>query len=182
MLFLLRMRVINMFAGPGYGKSAAASGLHYEMKCRHHRVELVTERAREVVLDGSMKTLRCQPLLFGEQLYRLERLQGEVDWVITDSPILLSAVYQKNRYPDSFRKSVVDIFRGFDNINIALDMPQRDTVGADDPGRVHNVFESACIDFEIKDLLRSLNIPFITFETNREVSTRIYEYLFPSTA
>jgi len=56
---------------------------------------------------------------FAQQLHRLKRLEGKVDLVITDSPILLTLVYD----PDNnqlLHQLVRQQHNTFDNINIFL--------------------------------------------------------------
>ena len=45
------MKVINLFGGPGCGKSTTAADLFARMKLRGLSVELVTEYAKDVVWD-----------------------------------------------------------------------------------------------------------------------------------
>lgn len=86
--------VINLFAGPGAGKSTTAAGLFYLMKCKDLKVELVTEYAKELAYDGLLNgTAQQQYEIFDEQYARMKRLQGKVDYIITDSPILMQFMY-----------------------------------------------------------------------------------------
>ena len=45
------MKVINLFAGPGAGKSTTAAGLFHLMKIAGMNVELVTEFSRSWVVE-----------------------------------------------------------------------------------------------------------------------------------
>jgi len=51
------MKVINLFGGPGCGKSTAAAGLFHLMKSNHMSVELVNEFAKEIVWENNLVTL-----------------------------------------------------------------------------------------------------------------------------
>lgn len=128
------MKVINLFGGPGSGKSTTAAGLFYQMKLAGHKVELVTEYAKDLVYAGQLGTmLEQQEYIFAEQNWRLQRLLPHVDWAIVDSPILLSAIYpqlnQKQHgtkpWPalPEFIALVKKQFETYDNINIVLDRP-----------------------------------------------------------
>ena len=82
------MKVINLFGGPGVGKSTAAAGLFYEMKKRQLSVELVTEYAKDMVWENRQNILDDQIYIFAKQQRRIARLRDHhIDWVITDSPI-----------------------------------------------------------------------------------------------
>ncbi len=110
-------KIINLFAGPGAGKSTTAAGVFYQFKLAGINAELVTEVAKDMTWARRIQCLKSQPLIFGKQLNRIERLIGQVDYVITDSPVLLSAIYINKAYPDSFIDAIVDIFNTFDNAN-----------------------------------------------------------------
>lgn len=77
---------INLFGGPGTGKSTAAASLFAEMKKKGMDVELVTEVAKDFVWEERQKTLEIQPYITVKQYRNLFRLKGKVDYVITDAP------------------------------------------------------------------------------------------------
>ena len=122
------MIVINLFGEPGAGKSTAATYIFAMLKMQGIKCEYVSEFAKDMVWDEDFKALENQPYVFGCQSYRLSRIANEVDVAITDCPLLLSAVY--NRDPifiantalhEDFKKLVVSIFKSYDNINVLLD-------------------------------------------------------------
>lgn len=146
------MKVVNFFAGPAHGKSTLAAGLFYEMKVRGYKVELVTEYAKDLIYENRNFDLEDQLLIFLEQYRRLKRLKNNVDYVITDSPLLNSLIYDSNINLGSFNDLVVDIHNSFDNFNIFIENP---TKSYKDYGRIHNKEESKKIHFQIKELLNS---------------------------
>jgi len=91
-----RLRVINLWGGPGCGKSTTAAGLFNLMKNRGHKVELVTEYAKDLTYDRDQGGLADQLSILAQQNRRLSRLRGQVEWAITDSPLPLSLVYLKD--------------------------------------------------------------------------------------
>lgn len=109
------MHVVNMIGPPCARKSTVAAGLFYLMKCMGLRVELVTEFAKDMVWEGHFRLLDDQLFVFAEQNRRIHRLRGKVDFVITDSPLLLSAIYSPADYPERFKDLVDDFFRTYDN-------------------------------------------------------------------
>lgn len=110
------MNVINFFAGPGAGKSTLAAGLFYNLKMKGINVELTTEFAKDLTWEGRKIALGNQPYIFGKQYHKIHRLIGQVDAIITDSPLMLNLLYAKDMKP-SFKEYVVDINGGFDNID-----------------------------------------------------------------
>ena len=115
------MKVINLFGGPGSGKSTTAAGLFYRLKLKGVECEYVEEEAKQLVWEDREKTLQCQPYIFAKQMRNLWRLRDKVDIAVTDSPIFLSLVYA-NQYdwPKSFFEYVFRQFLEFDNINYLL--------------------------------------------------------------
>lgn len=113
------MRVINLFGGPGCGKSTTAAGLFYQMKHDGQRVELVTEYAKDIVWADRHRELDDQLYITGKQHHRLFHLKNKVDYCITDSPLILSLVYNRTM-PQSFHPFVIDVFHMYDNYAIIL--------------------------------------------------------------
>ena len=116
------MKVINLWGGPGCGKSTTAAGLFSLMKMRGHNVELVTEHAKDLTYDKDWDALKRQDDILYEQHDRQKRLMGHVDYAITDSPLPLSIIYGGPKYflDMNFVESVMEFFRLFDNHNIML--------------------------------------------------------------
>lgn len=112
-------QIINLFAGPGAGKSTTAARLFALMKEAGLNVELVTEYAKDLTWDKSWEVLNDQLLVTAEQNHRIERLVGTVDWIITDSPILLGLAYLKEPWP-GFGKLVIDLWQSRYNHAVIL--------------------------------------------------------------
>jgi len=107
--------IINLFGPPGSGKSTTAANLFGVMKLLGKSVELVHEVAKDYTWEHRNVALNCQPLIFGKQLFRLEKLLGQVEYVVTDSPILLSAIYGNEGY--EWVRYVCHKFKSMKNIN-----------------------------------------------------------------
>ena len=148
--------IVNLYAGPGTGKSTTCAGVFSELKWAGIDCEMATEFAKDKVWEKSFKTLECQPYIFGKQLHRISRLNGEVDVVITDSPVLLSLIYDKTKSV-KFADFVVEEFNKFNNYNIFLHRKK-----AYNPnGRMQTENEAKDIDSKIKEMLIKYNIEFV---------------------
>jgi len=86
--------VINLFGGPNSGKSTCASGLFYFLKLKHFHCEIVREYVKSWAWEGRKPNKYDQPYIFGKQLKYESSLYDKVDFIITDSPLMLSAFYE----------------------------------------------------------------------------------------
>jgi hypothetical protein len=154
------MKVINFIGAPGAGKSTAAAGLYYIMKKLYMSVELTTEYAKEHAYAQTGHLLADQVKVLGEQHHRLFRLKN-VDWVITDCPLLLSTIYEPEDYPKSFRPFVLDLFKSYDNIIYFIERNHP----YDPDGRFQTESESDMKASEIKRFLNENNIQYKTFKS-----------------
>ena len=114
------MLVVNLFGGPGVGKSTLAAGIFCRLKRRGFNVELVTEYAKDLTWEKNHCKLGNQLRVFAEQYHRLQRLNGQVDIAITDAPLLASIAYAGPELPPSFAALVADMHRELGGINILL--------------------------------------------------------------
>ena len=86
--------VINLFGGPGAGKSTLASELFVLLKRNGHQVELVREYAKSWAYDHKhIDTLMKQTYILAKQAQRESSLYGKVRYIITDCPLALSGYY-----------------------------------------------------------------------------------------
>lgn len=96
------MKIINLFGGPGSGKTTLAYYLAYRFKQAGFRAELVGEAAREIIYDRNPPTtggtaaqlIDNQFLIIGLQSERIQRLfRHGVEVAIADSPLLMGLMY-----------------------------------------------------------------------------------------
>lgn len=119
----METKVINLFGNPGSGKSTVAAYLFTELKAMRIETELVTEVAKDLVWDEDWKRLNNQMYVFSSQLQRVDRLIGKVEYVITDSPLVLQIGYYKERNlpaPKHFKKLCLAYAKRYNNVDIFL--------------------------------------------------------------
>lgn len=153
-----RLRVINLWAGPGAGKSTMAAGLFNLMKCRGYSVELVVEWAKEAVYEDRLSTLMGNQLyVFAKQDARLRRLIGKSTYAITDSPLPLSTIYGQDAPFNEhwFYDCVMGTWRSYENINVRVDRVKVYST----QGRTQTKEEAIKLDRSIYDLASRLCAP-----------------------
>ena len=144
------MIVINLFGGPGIGKSTQASYLFYRLKELQLNVELVSEYAKELTWENNLDKLSDQLYVSAKQNRRLKRLEGKVDVVVTDSPLLLGIHYATpNFIGGTFEPMMHELFRAYNNYNVLL---TRCKVYRNE-GRFQNEDEAKEIDVSIRNML-----------------------------
>lgn len=174
--------VVNLFAGPGAGKTVMAMSLVVELKKQGIHAEYVSEVAKGCVYrldnyrlpkedakaaaDLISGRFYDQVELLQEQKYQLDIFAGstQVDVVITDSPLVLSAAYLKD---DDMRPVFEDMVKDealkYHNINYFI---HRNTTEFEAEGRIHTLAQSVEKDKEVKDLLNRLGQRYLI--VNRE--------------
>lgn len=116
------MKVINFFGEGCVGKSTHASGLYAEMKKRGYNVELATEWVKKFFYVDKVEYVPNQFLITGQQIDQLKRLEGHVDYVITDSPVYLGSIYCKLFNCNyALSDAIKQEFFKFNNYNILLE-------------------------------------------------------------
>lgn len=162
------MIVVNLFAGPGSGKSTTCAGLFHKLKLAGVNCEMALEYAKDKVWEESYKILDDQIYVFGKQLHRIFRLKDKVDVVITDSPLPLSIYYDKSANP-YFADLVMNQFNEFNNINYFI--VRDDTYNS--KGRMQTEQEAKEIDSEVSLILGHYNIKY-TKVTKSEAVDKIF--------
>lgn len=164
--------IVNVFGGPGSGKSTTAAGLFHWLKCDNINCELVHEEAKKHTWMGAKLALECQPYIFGKQLMKLWRVKDKVDIVITDSPILLSCIYGEDWGPQ-FRDSCLHIFRQFNNQNFLLTRVKPYSI----VGRNQTEQEAVEIDQKIERFLLDFGVPYTRIEGDGDARSKIWAEL-----
>ncbi len=165
------MLVINYFGGPGAGKSTAATGTTSVFKeCQLH-AEYVSEFAKSLIYDGAAHLLEQQNYVFANQEHKLRVLSKHADIAISDSPLPLSAFYAPDDFPASFGPFVLDVFKGYKNVNYFIernhDLPYQQE------GRIHTALESDSIAQAMMDMLDREGVPFTRIAAGPGIPERV---------
>lgn len=148
--------LINLFGGPGISKSTTATGIFSLLKMHDIDCEYIPEFAKELVWENRHKTLKNQIYIFSKQYHRLWRLHGEVDVMITDSPLLFSLIYPDDNETENFPIMIKKLFDCFNNLNFLLTRIKKYNPN----GRNQTEEEAKLIDQKILNMLNENNIKY----------------------
>lgn len=161
------MLVVNLFGAPGAGKSTGAAYIFSKLKMLGINTELVTEFAKDKAWENNMEALSDQIYVFGEQHYRINRCANKVDVIITDSPLLLSVVYnQSNLLKEEFNHFVANVFQSYHSINYFIER----TKPYSQSGRLQTKAESDRLSRSIEAVLLNYHVEY------RKVTGSVSEY------
>lgn len=154
--------VVNMLGGSGIGKSTTAAGLYYNMKLAGMNVELVREYVKVLAWQGTPIGQFDQVNIFGEQCKLEHTLYGKVDYIVTDSPILLAPIYEVFHHGSSIMEEAAIKFlnkaesEGVKHVNILLGRNKP----YDTRGRYQTEEEAAVVDKMALDFLEKNSMPY----------------------
>lgn len=150
--------VVNLFAGPGAGKSTAAAYIFSQLKMKGINCELITEFAKDKTWEKNYSALRCQEYVFGKQSYKMDRCRDQVDVIITDSPLPLGIFYNQNPVLGRHYESLVmDVFNTYDNLNFFINRKKP----YNPVGRNQTEEEAKEIDERIKTFCQQHDISYL---------------------
>lgn len=162
--------VVNLLGGPGCGKSTIRAGVFFELKLKGIDCEEAAEYAKDLTWAKSQFTLQNQIHVFGEQHNRIFRLLGQVQVIITDSPLLLTPIYDK-RTNDTLRKLALEEYYSMWNYTVLLtrEKPYNQN------GRSQSEEGAREIDIKIADFLLDNKIPFEVASGNLDGRDKIVQ-------
>ena len=163
-------KLINLFGGPGVGKSSIAAGLTYELKKKHISCNNPYEFPKTVAWDNNMAAIKDQLYIFANQHRGIAQVYGKVDYITW-----YTKGYPAERYNESFNKMVIDLHKSYDNINILL---ERNSKSFNNEERFQNLDESIELDEHIKNTLLTNTVPFRKMKVNGNTVNKILDIIW----
>lgn len=151
----------NLFGSPGSGKSTMAALVFSRLKMLNINCELVTEFAKDKVWENNNTALANQLYIFAKQYYRVDRCADKVDVIITDSPLALSPMYNKD--PDihePLKQLALKIANKYNNLNYFI----RRIKKYNPVGRLQTEAESDEIAVKLRDAMDANGIKYTAID------------------
>lgn len=153
--------VVNLLGGPGCGKSTLAHEVVSELKKHGFTVGFVGEYASELIMQGRGEELKAgglpiQQEIFAVQYDRVAALEGKVDFIVTESPSILSTFYlnEPQEIAQEFSECVKNDYRLHNNFTCFVKRGEDYTPD----GRLQTKSEAEGIDEKIKEWMREERI------------------------
>ena len=120
--------IINLIGAPGTGKSTLMAQIFALLKWKSIDCEMVSEFAKELVWADRKKTFKDEMYIFSKQNHKLFMVNGQVDVIITDRPLMLTIPYSRKygnkEFPEYYKaleKMVIETHNLYNNVNIMLE-------------------------------------------------------------
>ena len=175
--------VINIIGAPGVGKTTISALLFAKLKLCGYVCEYVQEYAKKLVWMKDFDTLNNQYHVTKKQFELLQQINGHVDFIVTDGPLIHGIYYNKYNKDnisniDKTEKYILDCFSKFNNINIVLDRISRKY---ETEGRIQSEDEAKDIDIVLKHLLKINSIKYTNYPAEENSIKEIIEFILKIT-
>lgn len=153
---------INLFGGPGVGKSTLAARLYARLKSNGKYPELVREDVKQWAYEQRFICPWDCIGVFGRQLDAEQRLlQLDIKPIITDSPLALVGFYSQVVHKCPAHEELRGICRQFDKtyptLNFFVRRPER---AYSTGGRYQTEEEAIALDKNIEDYISVLGVKY----------------------
>lgn len=173
--------LINFVGSPSVGKSVISSLTFVHLKIDHNSSELVQEYAKLLCWQEKFEDLSNQWYVSKKQYEMLKAVYGKVDYLVTDSPLLLGLHY--NRYhPENVcdvkktEEMILSKMSEFNNIYIFL--KRNPNIPYENIGRIHNEEQSIEIEKNLKNMLDEFNLKYLEITSDILNIDKIMEYIY----
>lgn len=151
--------VLNMFGGPGTGKSILTTEIFARLKRNFIKCEISSEYYKKKLREEAAKVIQNQIYVFGKQQFQLFTLKDKVDVIVTDSPIIFSAIYNEPQCPE-LNALILKEFNKYNNINYYIERDKN--VPYEQEGRYQDENGAKLVDNKVKIFLDENKIEYTT--------------------
>ena len=161
--------LVNLFAGPGAGKSTVMAGIFYKLKQAGIFAEMAHEFAKDLIWQQSTYLLANQLYVMSEQYKRIWMLvNAKVDVIVCDSPLLLGIIYDLDQ-DEMLRQLFIAKHAEFNNVNYFVERPEIFC----SEGRIHDEEQSLIKDKTVLELLQQTNTVYTKITSSEESVNKV---------
>lgn len=175
--------VISLYGGPGTGKSTTAALLFSRFKNKGLNTELVTEYVKGWVYDERTPCMYDQFYFFAKQLRREYSLFNHIDYIITDSPILMCCYYTKlygtPEESECFKNMAKTYFKRCENDGVVHKHVFLNRIKEyNKVGRYQTEEEAVKMDSQIEDFLKECGVEYIKIDAVESAIDKFDQFCF----
>jgi len=149
--------VVNLISGPGTGKSIITARLFEKLKLKYISCDISMEYIKRKLREKALKVIESQIYIFGKQQFQLFTMKDEVEVIITDSPIILSAIYDKTKCPH-LRALILKEFKSYNNMTYFIERDPK--AKYEQEGRYQDLKGAKKVDKKVKKFMDDHKIPY----------------------
>jgi len=149
--------IVNLIGGPGVGKSILTSDVFSQLKREFVSAEISPEYIKKKLREKSMKAVQSQIYIFGKQQYQQFTMKDEVDVIVTDSPFILSSIYDSSNCT-LLRALILQEFNKYDNMTYYIE--RSDAVPYEQEGRYQDANGAKKVDSSVLDFLDKNSVDY----------------------
>jgi nicotinamide riboside kinase len=149
--------VINLIGGPGCGKSILSAKLFVKLKLNYTSCDISFEYIKRKLREKALKVIESQIYIFGKQQFQLFTMKDEVEVIVTDSPIILSSIYDKTNCPH-LKALILKEFRSYKNFTYFIERDE--DVEYEQEGRYQDLAGAREVDKMVKKFMDKNKIPY----------------------
>lgn len=164
--------IINLYGGPGTGKSTGAAYIFSQLKLDGIDAEYISEFAKDKVWEENSEVFKNQFYITGKQSFKISRCFGKVDIIVTDSPLRMGSVYADTPELKKAIEAEADKYKD-NELNIFLERVK----DYNPNGRHQTEDEAKAIDKQILDMLIALDIDYRVFDGSQDGYDAIVRYV-----
>lgn len=176
--------LINFVGAPSCGKSTISALTFVKLKTAHKSSELVQEYAKQLVWAENYEDLSNQWYVSKKQYEMLKAVYGKVNYLITDSPLILGLHY--NRYHQDnvcdvkkTENMILSKMNEFNNVYIFL--KRNKSIPYESIGRIHDENQSMEIENNLKGILDELKLEYLEIISDVNNIDKILKYIYSFT-
>lgn len=170
------MKVINLFATPGTGKSVTGQILSGMLSIADYKVEYIPEFAKFATFSNNQAALTDQIYMFAKQENRLHVLKNaNLDFVVMDGPLPIALLFQPDDYYTYYEKLVMEVFGSYSNVNFYLQ--RNPELGYKLVGRNETQAEADALTDKLKGLLQRYDVTYEEYLVDRALPATLFKEL-----
>jgi ABC-type dipeptide/oligopeptide/nickel transport system ATPase component len=155
-------KVINIIGGPGCGKSMFSAAIVLYLHLHGRTVETIPDHAKALVWQRNFEVLKNQYFIAQRQFEMLSLLDGQVQFLVTESALPQSLYYNETYEPNicdvaKTRSQILEWHRLHDNVNILVERGEKRYVRA---GRFQEEEQARSIDLGLRTMMDREAIPY----------------------